>query len=52
VPVVDSSTVALKYLEAMTDISRDLGLVKSTRQHLKPPARDALDRARRSLDLI
>lgn len=50
--VVDSSTVALKYLEAMTDISQHLGIVKSARQHLKPPAREALDRVRRSLNLI
>jgi allantoin racemase len=51
VPVVDSSTVALKYLETMTDIALQTGLVKSRRLQLKPPARDALDRARQSLAL-
>lgn len=52
VPVVDSSTVALKYLETMTDIAMKLGTVKSTRLQLRPPPRDALDNARRSLALI
>lgn len=52
VPVVDSSTVALKYLEAMTDIALKLGTVKSTRLQLRPPPREALDMARRSLSLI
>lgn len=50
--VVDSSTVALKYVEAMTDIALKTGLVKSARQHLKPPAREALDRVRASLGLV
>ncbi|MGB3834579.1 MAG: aspartate/glutamate racemase family protein [Mesorhizobium sp.] len=52
VPVLDSSTVALKYLEAMTDISLKLGVVKSMRRGLKAPPRQALDRARASLGLI
>ncbi|SCW67075.1 aspartate/glutamate racemase family protein [Ancylobacter rudongensis] len=52
VPVVDSSTVALKYLEAMTDIAMKLGTVKSTRLQLRPPPRESLDMARRSLSLI
>lgn len=52
VPVLDSSTVALKYLEAMTDISLKLGVVKSNRRHLKAAPREALDRARASLGLI
>ncbi|WP_421699082.1 aspartate/glutamate racemase family protein [Ancylobacter sp.] len=52
VPVVDSSTVALKYLETMTDMAMKLGTVKSTRLQLRPPPREALDQARRSLSLI
>jgi len=52
VPVLDSTSIALKYLEAMTDISLNMGLVKSVRQHLKPPPRETLDRARKSLGLI
>lgn len=51
VPVLDSSTVALKYLETMTDIALRTGFVKSTRLQLKAPPRDALDRARQSLAL-
>lgn len=52
VPVVDSTTVSIKYLEAMTEIARHTGLVKSTRLSLRPPAREALDGVRRSLALI
>jgi len=51
VPVLDSSTVALKYLEAMTDIALRTGFVKSTRLQLKPPPAEALQRARQSLAL-
>ena len=52
VPVLDSSSISLKYLETMADISRTMGVVKSTRQHLLAPPRDVLDRARKSLGLI
>jgi allantoin racemase len=50
--VMDSSSVALKYLEAMTDIARSMGIVKSNRLQLKSPSGEALDRARQSLSLI
>jgi allantoin racemase len=52
VPVVDSTTVSLKYLEAMVEISLKLGLVKSTRQVLRPPAPEMIAKARASLNLI
>ena len=52
VPVLDSTTVALKYLEAMTDISLQLGIAKSTRLTLQPPTSDALLHSRRSLSLV
>lgn len=52
VPVLDSTTVALKYLETMTDISQRLGIVKSTRLTLQPPAGDALRKSRHSLSLV
>ena len=48
-PVLDSTTVALKYLEAMTDISLQLGLVKSTHLTLRSPEKGALLRVRKSL---
>jgi allantoin racemase len=51
VPVLDSSTVALKYLETMTGIALRMGFVKSTRLQLKPPPGEALHRARQSLAL-
>lgn len=52
VPMVDSTAVALKYLEVMSDIASLLGYVKSTRGYLRPPDPDALDGARSSLGLI
>lgn len=52
VPVVDASSVGLKYLETMTDLSLRTGLVKSTRLQFRPPAPEALDRGRASLSLI
>lgn len=52
VPVVDSTAIALKYLEAMTDTMLTMGYVKSSRLHLKPPPRSALDGARKSLGLV
>ena len=52
VPVLDSSSVSLKYLETMTDISRSMGVVKSARSTFKTPPVDMLDRARDALGLI
>ncbi|MFO1090741.1 MAG: aspartate/glutamate racemase family protein [Hyphomicrobiales bacterium] len=52
VAVVDSTTVSIKYVEAMTDLALKAGIVKSTRLHLRPPAREALDGVRRSLSLL
>ena len=52
VPVLDSSSISLKYLETMSDLARTMGIVKSSRQYLKTPPREILDRARKSLDLI
>lgn len=52
VTVLDSSTIALKYVEAMTDIAKTMGFVKSSRQVLKAPARESLDNVRRSLALV
>lgn len=49
VPVVDSTTVAIKYTEAMADISLRLGLVKSNRLQFRAPPADAIARARASL---
>jgi allantoin racemase len=52
VAVVDSTTVALKYLEAMTSISMKMGMVKSTRQHLRAPPKEMMQRTREALGLI
>jgi allantoin racemase len=52
VPVVDSTAVSIKYLEAMTDIALRTGLVKSAGLAFRAPSRDALDGARRSLSLL
>lgn len=52
VPVVDAATVALKYTEAMGQIAKSTGLVKSNRLSLRSPAKENLDRARKSLRLI
>jgi allantoin racemase len=52
VPVLDSTTVALKYLEAMIDIAAITGVVKSERLHFRTPPRETLDRARAALDLF
>jgi allantoin racemase len=49
VPVVDSTTVALKYLEAMVDISRATGLVKSNRLQFRSPPADSISLARASI---
>lgn len=49
VAVVDTTTVALKYLEAMVDIASATGLVKSQHRYFRTPPRQALDRARGSL---
>lgn len=51
VPVVNSTAVSIKYLEAMTDIALRTGLVKSTRLDFRAPSHDALDGVRRSLSL-
>ena len=50
--VIDSTTISLKYLEAMVDISTKMGVVKSTKRSLQPPPQDALTRTRQSLNLI
>lgn len=52
VPVVDAATVGLKYTEAMGEIAKATGYVKSTRLAFRPPAVDRLDRARQKLGLI
>lgn len=52
VPVVDSSTVALKYLEAMVDIAGITGIVKSEHLQFRPPPPDAMMRARAALGLV
>ncbi len=51
VPVLDTTSVAIKYLEAMTDISLQLGIVKSTCLTFRPPAQEMLMKARKSLRL-
>jgi allantoin racemase len=51
VPVVDSSTVALKYLEAMVGINTVTGLVKSGAGTFEKVDRENLDTARRALNL-
>ena len=52
VPVLDSTSISLKYLEAMTDISLKMGVVKSTRQLFKAPPKPIIAAARQSLNLI
>lgn len=51
VPVLDSSAIGMKYLEAMTDIAQTCGYVKSTCHSFRPPDAAALDTSRRSLGL-
>ena len=52
VPVLDSSAIGMKYLEAMTDIAKTCGYVKSYRHTFSPPDAGGLTRGRRSLGLI
>ena len=52
VPVLDSSAIGMKYLEAMTDIALTCGYVKSTHHTFRPPARETLHKSRHSLGLI
>ncbi len=52
VPVVDGATIGLKYTEAMGEIARATGLVKSTRLAFRPPATEKLAHARQKLGLI
>ncbi len=49
VPVVDSATVAIKYLEAMMEIARITGLTKSMGPAFRTPDRDKVERARRAI---
>jgi allantoin racemase len=49
VPVVDSTTVALKYLVTMVDISRAAGLVKSNRLQFRSPPAESILLSRASL---
>ena len=46
VPVVDSTTVALKSLESMVRIAEVTGVVKSERAQFRAPPREAIDRCR------
>ena len=52
VPVLDASMIGMKYLEAMTDIAKTCGHVKSRRHTFRAPDRDLLNKGRRSLGLI
>ena len=52
VPVLDASVIGMKYLEAMTDIAKTCGYVKSRRHTFRAPDRDLLNKGRRSLGLI
>lgn len=52
VPVLDSSAIGMKYLEAMTDIALICGFVKSHRHTFRAPDPVGLARGRRSLGLI
>jgi allantoin racemase len=49
VPVVDSTTVAIKYLEAMIGIARATSLTKSMGPTFKTPDRDKVERARQAV---
>jgi len=52
VPVVDSSTVALKYLEAMVGIARCTGLIKSGANLFAGIAPSSIAQARKALGLL
>jgi allantoin racemase len=52
VPVLDSSAIGMKYLEAMTDIALTCGYVKSGRHTFRTPDPSSLISGRRSLGLI
>lgn len=52
VPVVDSTSVAIKYLEAMMGIARTTGLTKSMGPMFKTPDREKIERARQALAVI
>lgn len=52
VPVVDGATIGMKYTEAMGEIAKSTGLVKSTRLAFRPPAPEKLHYARQKLGLI
>jgi len=52
VPVLDSSSVALKMLEAMAEIAQKLHIIKSTHQTFQPPSQAHIDASRQSLGLI
>jgi allantoin racemase len=49
VPVLDAAAIGMKYLEAMTDIARTCGVVKSTRGTFSAPEEKPLLFARQSL---
>ena len=49
VPVVDSTTVAIKYLEAMMGIARMTGLTKSMGPAFRTPEREKIEHARRAV---
>lgn len=49
VPVMDSSSVAIKYLECMISINQKLGLVKSKAGTFAPPPEEVLGKLRHSL---
>lgn len=51
-PVLDSSAIGIKYLEAMTDSAQTCGCVKSSRHSFRAPDSDALERSRHSLGLV
>jgi len=49
VPVLDSSSISLKYLEMMVDIAKTLHIVKSPSASFKPPSQQQIDISRQTL---
>jgi len=52
VPVLDSSTIALKYLEAMVDIADKLKITKSRHGSFKSPSASIIEASRQSLGFL
>lgn len=52
IPVLDSTSVSIKYLETMVEIAKTMGVVKSNGPTLRAPAREMVLETRRSLGLI